>query len=172
MGTRGAIARKTKDGFEGRYHHWDSYSDGLGEALFKLCRGHFGGDFTTMVRTLIDDHPGGWSTIIGADWALVPGFNERAGPDRPQCYCHGDRSEEGWLVTQDNAGDSGCEYVYVIDEKGTMQVLSSYNSDGGKMIGFFGQGNPDAKWVEIGKVDLTSDEEPDWVNMGRSGEED
>jgi len=53
MATRGVIARKTEDGFEGRYHHFDSYPTGLGETLFDLYNGHFKKDLTAMLKYLI-----------------------------------------------------------------------------------------------------------------------
>ena len=58
---------------------------------------------------------------------------------QPQCYCHGERSEDGSEITSENAAKSGCEYVYAFDEESrTMYVLSSYYDDGAKMIGMFG----------------------------------
>ncbi|MBI2851286.1 MAG: hypothetical protein HYX80_09680 [Chloroflexi bacterium] len=30
-----------------------------------------------------------------------------------ECYCHGDRQEDGLLVTMKNAAEMGCEYAYV-----------------------------------------------------------
>jgi len=117
MGTRGVIARPDGEGFTGRYHHWDSYPAGLGATLFALRNGHFAVDTEAMLKVLLDDHTG-WSTINQKDFALAPGFVELGSegyPDmrlsgdefhqamevyralpaqrRPQCYCHGDRSD-------------------------------------------------------------------------------
>ena len=36
MSTRSLIARKTEDGFEGTYHHWDGYPTGLGYTLWYM----------------------------------------------------------------------------------------------------------------------------------------
>lgn len=91
MSTRAAIARPAADGgWEGRYHHFDGYPTGLGKALFDLYHGHFNRDVRAMQKFLIDDHPAGWSSIIGTDFTLPPGFNRG---NQPKCYCHGDRSE-------------------------------------------------------------------------------
>lgn len=84
----------------------------------------------------------------------------------PQCYCHGDRDEEGWDVDQDNASGSGCEYAYVITGR-KMTVLSSYAEFDGerqKMIGFFGMGAEDAEWQPIGYVDFDKPA-PNWEAM-------
>lgn len=171
MGTRGAIVRKNGNGFEGRYHHWDSYPDALGKTLFDLYNGHFKKDLNAMLKYLIDDHPGGWSSINRADFRASPGFSEGGFKSSgPECYCHGGRSEGEWLVTNKNASDSGCEFVYMFEsDKTTMTVLSSYCDPNGKcagekMIGFFGCGDPKAIWKPIAVVNL-DDPEPDWESI-------
>jgi len=172
MGTRGCIARLTEKGFEGRYHHWDSYPSGLGEQLFKLYHEHFKENLDVMLKELIDKHPAGWSTICGRDFSLKAGFLEygksvKSSEDydknkQPLCYCHGDRKEKAWLVTEKDASDSGVEWVYAFDTQAkTMQILASYNEDGTKMIGAFGCGNPNATWKIIKIVELDG-KEPDW----------
>lgn len=75
MGTRGVIARQKGDSFEGRYHHWDSYPTGLGSALWELAHNHFRDNLEEMLHVLIDEHPAGWSTIVGKDFSLAPGYN-------------------------------------------------------------------------------------------------
>lgn len=161
MSTRAVIARKTNDGFKGRYHHWDGYPSGLGDTLFDIFNGHFKRDMRAMLKYLLDDHPAGWSTINGHDFALDPGFDSRG----PNCYCHGSRSEKGNVLTHKNASGCGCEWAYVFDGDSTMEIYSSYcnggRHDGAKMIGAFGCGDPDAKWVLCATVDLTAGK-PDW----------
>mgnify|MGYP001570175449 FL=1 len=166
MSTRGAIVRFTNGEtteFAGRYHHWDSPPPHLGATLWGLYHGHFAKDLRRMLEVLIDEHPAGWSTINGGDFSLSPGFDKglKREDRRPKCYCHGDRSEEAWLVTHENAAKSGCEYVYGFDEGPTLVILSSYHADGHKMIGMFGTGDPEATWKEIGRVPLEGPE-PDW----------
>lgn len=151
MSTRSLIALPIEDGDAavGVYHHYDGYPTGLGMALVAARKAHH--NYRSLVRTLIFDHPAGWSTIVGADWSLEPGFVDRfpsaedtgvcceapywqhyrqyyeaqgsptppesddphapalvlghgfVGTDkpedyRPQCYCHGQRSESGRLM--------------------------------------------------------------------------
>lgn len=185
MATRGVIARLTNvlpPKFAGRYHHWDSYPTELGQTLWQLYRNHFNRDLAAMLRVLLDDHPAGWSQINGADFSRLPGFQEwekerddSADEDavQPRCYCHGDRSEESWLVTDENAAGSGCEWAYAFATSGdarhdVMLVLSSYRPQGDKMIGFFGCGDPQAVWATVAVVGLR-DEEPDWERI-ESGE--
>lgn len=75
MATRAAIVRLGADGsFAGRYHHWDGYPRGLGAALFDAYRRPFQRDLGRMLKVLIDDHPAGWSNIVGANWRKKPGF--------------------------------------------------------------------------------------------------
>lgn len=77
MSTRGAIARVAgPKSFVGVYHHWDAYPSGLGKGLFELYNGHFERDLPAMMKALVDDHPAGWSTILGADWSLPAGFRD------------------------------------------------------------------------------------------------
>jgi hypothetical protein len=213
VSTRGCVARKTgESSWKGVYEHFDAYPEGLGDTLWALYHGYFERDLERMLKTLIDDHPAGWSSINeDADWSQAPGFDEHdkgpcahigcsqpmwkhyaqyyaahglpepphpegnwsclghtfeadySRPRRPQCYCHGDRSEEAWVVTEQNAAGSGVEYAYVFDvEKRQMHVLSSYVPSGGKMVGMFGMGDPKSEWYDIsGGIDLDGPE-PDW----------
>ncbi len=182
MSTRGVIARLTNASppqFAGRYNHWDSYPSGLGNTLWALYHGHFNRDLDALLRVLLDEHPAGWSTINGADFNLLPGFtelsnrndeaNDEARGIRPTCYCHGDRTEEAWEVTQTNASGSGCEWAYAFapgaqPQHDVMVVLSSYRSSGQKMLGFFGQGDPQAVWAPVAVVALQG-QEPDWDKL-------
>ena len=186
MATRGAIARLTHVlplRWSGRYHHWDSYPDGLGRELWKLYHQTFGQDLDRMLQVLLDEHPAGWSSLSANDLerglfrALTTG-DPLPSPDEvgPNCYCHGDRNEEPWEVNEQNASRSGVEWVYVFtssyaleasdpDAKATRQdamlVLSSYTPTGRKAIGMFGMGDPQAHWRLAGVVDLKG-AEPDW----------
>lgn len=165
MGTRGGIVRVTGDGtFKGRYHGFDSYPDGLGKTLWELYRERHNKNLDAMLKELIDEHPAGWSSINVADWSVPPGYGGRSRNDksRAQCYCHGERSEQGMDLTEKNAAEVGCEYIYAFDKEGDkdiMLVLSSYVGDR-KMIGMFGMGNPHAEWKVIAKIELADDTMP------------
>lgn len=184
MSTRAAIARPNGDGFLGRYHHWDGYPSGLGATLYWLAQSNdirsavglpptpWDGDVEKMLVVLLDEHTG-WSTINDKDFRKSPGYQDLMGQRdeaRPECYCHGTRSEEGWAVDEKNASGSGVEYTYVISPNRKMTVLSSYAEFGGerqKMIGFFGMGAENAEWQPIGYVDL-DEHEPNWEAMYKS----
>jgi len=140
MSTRSIIARATGEGtFQGVYHHWDGYPTGLGKYLTEILTGQFASDLPLMLHALIDEHPAGWSTILHKDFTLSPGYTwekathpscegpsdaeyrsameaYRAMPDvrRPQCYCHGERSEEAQVISERD--DCGAEWAYVFDE--------------------------------------------------------
>lgn len=178
MSTRGAItrlSRVTPPSFRGVYHHWDSYPAGLGQALWSLFHGHFKQDLPLMLTTLIDRHPAGWSSVLHADFTQEPGFcdpltcdcqNDENDPPSPSCYCHGDRKEEAWEVTEENASGAGCEWVYAFTADHRMLVLSSYTQSGQKMIGMFGCGDADAVWRITAVINLFGDE-PDWERVGK-----
>ena len=89
MSTRGVIARTNSDGFTGRYHHWDSYPEGLGATLYAWAQ-HMPLD--RMLHLLLDEHPAGWSTIVGTDPALPPGYVDSMDPERRCVVC----GMKGW----------------------------------------------------------------------------
>lgn len=114
-----------------------------------------------MLKTLIDNHPAGWSTIVNGNLVRLKAVNgKNHSEEAPQCYCHGGRQEKSWRVTEGNAAGSGVEYVYAF-EGPRMLILGSFRRDGGKMIGMFGCGDADATWEMIADVDLDG-AEPDW----------
>lgn len=169
MSTRSTIARKTPSGFRGVYHHWDGYPTALGKTLFHLRKDVFKGSTTAMLKFLIDEHPGGWSTINDRDFSKAPGFSESSSmknePGKgPECYCHGDRHESANPINHRTASSCGCEWAYVFKSKNEMLVLSSRNESGSKMIGMWGFGNPNAEWFEVAKIDLNGDE-PNWSKI-------
>jgi hypothetical protein len=191
MGTRGCIARVVERtagtiGFDGVYHHWDSYPTGLGETLFKLYNGFFAKDIAKFLQVLIDDHPAGWSTINNADFSMAAGFVEAGNEYEkkadgtsdynkpithgPRCFCHGTRHEEASAITEKGASSCGCEWTYAFDEKKRlMYVLSSYCRNGKKMIGFFGFGDKEALWKPVAVVKL-DEAEPDWEAIQKGGD--
>lgn len=101
-----------------------------------------------------------------------PTPREQRAEDRPNCYCHGDRKEEGWEVTQANAAGSGCEFAYVIDqETEAMLVMGSYTDIGSesgkkdvKMVGAFGMGDENSVWQPLGIVDLRAEPNAEFMS--------
>ena len=67
-----------------------------------------------MLSVLIDEHPAGWASIIGADWRLAPGYDQPS--TAPACFCHGSRYEPDNLRTSD-ARDYQ-DYLYVLSPIG------------------------------------------------------
>jgi len=175
MSTRAIIARATKSGFKGVYHHWDGYPQELGASLFALYNGHFAKDLARMLRYLIDEHPAGWSTINGADFTQPPGFEENGfHTTGPNCYCHGGRHEKGSKLTHKTASGCGCEWAYVFSAPGrvaTLEVYSAYHRDGNKAIGMFGMGDPKAQWRRCGTIQLAGPGAPDWEAIAEAGTE-
>ena len=152
MSTRSVIARKDGLTFKGVYHHWDGYPSGLGATLFGLRNGQYKGDTQAMLKALIDEHPAGWSTLNG---------------DKRECYCHGGRAEEANPITEQNAAGCGCEWAYIFDGNGKMEIQSSFRRNGHKMIGMFGCGDPESVWKAVAIVDLDG-QEPNWEAIEQS----
>jgi hypothetical protein len=136
MSTRSAIARQAGDGFIGRYHHSDGYPSGVGQTLYRLYNGQFKRDAAHMLKVLVDEHPAGWSTIIGSNLGECADFSKKIGfrnrdhgtADNPQCYCHGDRHEEEYTITESTVGDD-IEYIYVINERDSLMTIISRHTD-------------------------------------------
>jgi len=180
MSTNGIIARSTGEStFAGRYHHWDSYPSGLGVALVEAYRGYFKRDLDRMLQFLLDEHTG-WSTIVRKDFSLKPGYtNVAQRPEgmsiedfsklplnrRPQCYCHGARHEEGFIA--DEKSDCGAEWAYIFEtipgawsseaepEQRILHVLTREKH----------KDSDEYFWQEVGRIDLNSDEEINWVHI-------
>ena len=211
MGTRGVIARPTGDGFEGRYHHFDSYPSGLGATLWEIKQRYYpeADQLEDMQAALIDEHPAGWSDISGADWSLEAGFvnsmeydctvcglSSSVGhyrqylpaddprrsvpeggsylyadhqperppmPNRPQCYCHGERSEAATELITSEGDDWGAEWAYVLSPGGLMVCERRWVEDGAHMVGMFGQGGgvDGATWLPLG-IYRWEGAEPSW----------
>lgn len=173
MSTRGCIARATGEGtFVGVYHHSDSYGTGLGDTLIALYRDHFKRNLNYMLQVLIDESPCGWSSIVGKDFSLRPGYTwQRAIKDgakyevyskRPD-YRRPQRFGDNPFEITEKDEDTDCEFAYVIqtvNEKNLMHVLDrAPNED-----------SSGYHWRDIGTIDLDSDAPADWdeIQCGKS----
>jgi len=75
MSTRGIIGKRIgKSEWYGVYHHFDSYPSGLGNCLVEMFVKDFNMNHELMADYLIEQHPMGWSTLMG---------------EARRCYCHG-----------------------------------------------------------------------------------
>lgn len=162
MSTHGIIARGTKEKWKGRFHGTDAYPDGLGQTLWLEYRRYFNHDIKAMTKYLIDDHPAGWSCIVGFDFTKPAGRYDPldAPSDRfewmkwyqsygPQCYCHGpgilNVNQQHELLTSE--GNHVVSWLYVIEEE-TRQLHVFAGSDETREL--------------YATIDLDNDEEPDW----------
>lgn len=107
MSTRSAITTLVDGEFRGVYHHFDGYPTGLGKTLLRLHQLSFREDLDLMTKTLITDHPAGWSNLIisgpsGHVWpldAFASAGYYRTTNTAPRCYCHGDMHDEPNPIT-------------------------------------------------------------------------
>jgi hypothetical protein len=125
MSTRAIIAKtgEVEGHFSGVYHHWDGMPTSLGSTLVELLRGHFKNNLPKMLRVLTEEH-GGWSTIVGKNFRLKPGYKNNHEAKNPMCYCHGDRHEKLTPFTHLHlTPDTDIEWLYAFDvEHNTMCV--------------------------------------------------
>ena len=131
MSTGATIARQTEgNDFVGRYVHSDGYPSGVGLGVLRALS-FFG--LTEGKKVLLDDHPAGWSNIVSCDWMQEIGFVGSLGStdqDRPQCFCHGDRSEEEWTI--DSTGDEGgVAWAYVFSNSNNSLMVYERTYEGG-----------------------------------------
>lgn len=150
MATRGAIVRLTDDGFVGVRHQRYSMPEALGKQLWDLYQGHFNKDLAAMMTFLIDTHPGGWSSIVGADFTLPPNYQGDANQVGPQCYCHGRMSAGAYPITPKTIFEQNLAWTYAFDvENKLMWVI--YNDLTTKQL----------DREQVVRVSL-ADDEPDW----------
>lgn len=101
MSTTAYIGRPHGEDWIAVYHHFDGYPEGLGLTLVGLLDAlPFSGDYSALVRRLIDEEPVGWSTIVGADFTLPNAFTPYGepmpSPPPPQSYtARGERPTRG-----------------------------------------------------------------------------
>jgi len=170
VSTRSCIARIKGDGFEGVYHHWDGYPSALGATLYSLYKSRIFGGLRDMLSMLIDEHPAGWSTINDVNWNMEPDYSNSE-RERPNCFCHGERSESSQVITQDD--DMGMEWAYVFDEHThTMTVLERIRPEGNHAVGLFGtlgtnaNGKREDAWAIRRVIGLDDEPEPNWEEVG------
>src|SRR5262249_46463519 len=106
-----------------------------------------------------DDHwsdelsrtPGGNGNLgLGHFFSYEKSWDAKRGP---QCYCHGDRNEDGDATVTSEDKDTWCEWAYAINERT------------GKM---FVYGRKSRQWKLGGAVDLRGEEPSDWEAFSRA----
>lgn len=172
----------------GTIDHSDGYPRGVGKTLYDLYHGHFQHDIERMMHYLIDEHPGGWSCIIGYNLAKKAGWRDdeygagyrrlerkftrpdgtrdleglyahRAKYFGPMCYCHGDRTE-GW------------DEPFILtdqDRETDTEWAYAINERTHKMHIYKAYyANHDTYWTWVCAVDLEG-EEPEWGVIQEAG---
>lgn len=131
MSTNALVVSDLSGHLQGVSVHWDGYPSHLGRVLHTMCSEHFDSDPTAMAAYLIDEHPGGWSSL-GGDPGNTAGAGDEPMPDDPEgreaymtanrCYCHSKGSEDPG-EPMDAAALSGpemsfAEWTYRLKEEG------------------------------------------------------
>lgn len=152
MSTRSVIAEPLDGGWRGRYCHWGGSPAGLGRVLFHAVRDHFRGDVRAARAYLLYQHTG-WSTISlqGFVSGRPPGY---IGPTTMlvnQCYCHGERDEQGGWITSANPNTAWTEWAYVLGTRGLLVLRRD------------GDGNVEW-WTPVARIPWMAPE-PNWEAM-------
>lgn len=171
MGTRGVIAKPLADGWEGRYHHWDSYPTALGATLWAAHHGHFAQSVEAMIEYLIDNEPIGWSTINGYDLALGPCWVESNELPKnadgwadyskvgPQSYSERGETQDGdgYIRFTGAEGEDfmGAEWAYVLGPR-EMFVWDVPYRGNPKLVAAVSWDGPEPEW---GIIENSTDED-------------
>jgi len=124
MGTRSVIALKTKQGWFGRYVHWDGYPQGVGAGVWHIVQRDGVGQ---AVKTLITDNKS-WSSITASHEKDDSEFRESLTWVSGYGFAHSDQ-EEDWYITDADNEKGGAEYAYVLSMEGMEIFVVDY--DGG-----------------------------------------
>ena len=158
MSISAIIARPRPDGFIGRIHLEDGDPAALGRTLYHIHRTQFHGNTTNMLRVLLDEHPAGWVSIVGHDFAYPAGYTTKPhllnyteywkSPEwlRPQCRCHGDAQYPEMTCTeQDELWEF--DWIYLIHVQNCELVIIQPHSDNSvEMIGRVRLNGPEPDW--------------------------
>ena len=115
MGTRSTIARKTAEGIESIYCHWDGYPTGVGNTL----KGCWSSDDKVAALMALGD-----LSVLGSEIGTKTSFEAFRDIGSAGCLAYGrdrgetgaeaivDADEDAWL---DRRKGNACEYAYLWD---------------------------------------------------------
>ena len=124
MSTRGIIGKRVGENeWYGVYHHFDSYPSGLGNCLVEMFVTEFNMNHELMADYLIEQHPMGWSTLMGQSGRKC--YCHTNSP-APQDSLHGYSSvKSDWIagyhktdIRTQNTENWDIEYLYLFGENG------------------------------------------------------
>lgn len=117
MGTRSTIRLPGAE--KGRYVHWDGYPSGVGRAIWTIV--HRDG-LATARKTLVEDHPGGWSSLDASQVVNTPKEIAAAKAKGPGYFPAPDdvRGYHAWQFKNrtEMAQVEGCGLAYTDDDEG------------------------------------------------------
>lgn len=118
MATRGIVAIATKEGWNGRYTHWDNYPQRMVGVLAELVARD---GLEQVTKTLVSDNPS-WSVIDPTTKPSVTG--EPSHYEQHKCvtgygYVHTDIDAlENALFTQSDTDLAWCDWLYIMSDTG------------------------------------------------------
>lgn len=146
MATRGIVAKATKNGWEGRYCHWDNYPERMTYALGALVA-RDGVD--KVIQTLITD-TASWSQIEPLAKSGTPNLYEDKALVEGYGYAHTDIAldDDGALFTHKDTELAWCAYLYIIHET-HLEVRRIEHDEKGNDVTIFEKSYP---WENIAIV--------------------
>lgn len=133
MSTRSVVARRTEDGgFKGRYVHLDGYPSGVGATVEALIRR----DGAQRVVQVITEENYGWSSLDETEWGPLHEMYRDGRFQVVQGYGvaytthQGQSSPDDWHTHESVEGNVFIEWVYVIEEDGSVTTYEHSPVDG------------------------------------------
>lgn len=162
MGTRSCIGYKTPKGWRGIYVHFDGYPTGVGKEVWDFLKRNGVEGFIAFLKS----HQSGFSSF----------------PEK--CYCHNydnGGSNLKMVISSRRPNPLFMEWLYIVDRetkeltvytnvvvgvKGKVRLRERYLKDG-----VWDYGHCVAKHFKVVSLSLSSDEEPNWEEIERLGDE-
>jgi hypothetical protein len=120
MSTRACIATGTKEKWNGVYTHFDGYPTHHGPIVWKAIKD---GIFNAM----IDNHPGGWSSVGKECYCHSEYFTERDGSIATDSPYYSPDAPDG-RMSERSADPLFIEWVYILDTESNVLHILSGNS--------------------------------------------
>ena len=123
MSTRGIIGKRVGENeWYGVYHHFDSYPSGLGNCLVDMFVKDFNMNHELMADYLIEQHPMGWSTLMGEARSCYCHNNSPTPMDALHGFSPDPASEREWFADSDirtqDTSNFDIEYMYLFGQEG------------------------------------------------------
>jgi hypothetical protein len=132
MSTNAMLASRLGGKMEAVSVHWDGYPTHLGMVLHRMGTEYFAGDIHQLAAYLIEEHPGGWSSLGGNPNSTVGADTDSPPPEANCCYCHCEGAEpmKPLSASQITSGEVAfAEWSYLLTEQ-SLDIFNGHDITG------------------------------------------